>query len=254
MFTIPINIEQPIKLNINNVDIAGIYNDDFVITETLENMYFALSNMTDFACTYIKAIEDPGSVIVVSDEYKTRIIKIHNKDEELFSIEIGLQDLAKELIADIEPLLNDGIYGYDMGSIKMKLQALKAVYEDIKRMPELGNLLFGNSRGEYRLERERNQDVFNNFLYDNGFDGYGHYQDEVEANERGGYTNETFEINPYYWGENEDEANKPNFIFKPTGLQISWYKYPLRDSYSSEPLTTEQLRKILADCAKSLHD
>lgn len=40
---------------------------------------------------------------------------------------------------------------------------------------ELGNLMFGNSRGLYAVEpREDYQEIFCEFLKRNGFDMYGH--------------------------------------------------------------------------------
>ena len=45
---------------------------------------------------------------------------------------------------------------------------------------------------------------------------------------------------------------KPNFLYKPTGFTISWYKYPLRDSYMSEPLTVQEFAAIIDKCIESL--
>ena len=45
---------------------------------------------------------------------------------------------------------------------------------------------------------------------------------------------------------------KPNFLHKPTGFEIKWYKYPLRDSYMNQDITIEQFAKIIDDCIKSL--
>lgn len=45
---------------------------------------------------------------------------------------------------------------------------------------------------------------------------------------------------------------KPNFLYKPTGFSISWYKYPLRDSYMSERLTVQELGKLIDNCIASL--
>ena len=45
---------------------------------------------------------------------------------------------------------------------------------------------------------------------------------------------------------------KPNFLYKPTGFSISWYKYPLRDSYMSEQLTVAQFTEIIDKCIESL--
>lgn len=113
---------------------------------------------------------------------------------------------------------------------------------------ELGNLLFGNSRGNYAIEREEWQDPFCKFLDNNGFDGYGYKEDSDERC----FENDTFIIRPYYWGDEEDIAELPNFEYKPTGFTISWYKYPMRDAYASHDISTEEFIEILKACENSL--
>ena len=121
----------------------------------------------------------------------------------------------------------------------------KATFEDM----ELGNAIFGNSRGLYHVEpRDQYQDAFCEFLFANGFDGYG-YKEGHKSRE---FENETFVIRPYYWGEDDDIAALPNFEFKPTGLQIKWYKYPMRDAYSNMDISVEEMKYILAGCAASM--
>jgi len=194
---------------------------------------------------------------------------------------------------------------------------------------ELGNMIFGNSRGDFPIERgigyeEQLERLFEAYApdRDNSWREYG---------ER--FENDTFEVFPYYWddectcGFDEldaawDEANphkpecyqtalakgraanqgraddalytrlcaeygvpfpdgcavhctcgcdeeyakwgeahdhdpecllvKPNFLYKPTGFSVSWYKYPLRDSYTSEQLTVAQFTAIIDKCIESL--
>lgn len=57
--------------------------------------------------------------------------------------------------------------------------------------------------------------------------------------------------------ENSHDKNcpvvKPNFLFKPTGFSIKWYKYPLRDSYMSQFITLGEFRKIISECVDSLN-
>ena len=93
---------------------------------------------------------------------------------------------------------------------------------------ELGNMIFGNSRGEYPIEdRENWQDKFWE-IFDDVFDYYGYYEkfkeDPEHTTDRGGYENDVFLINPYYWGEDDDIAVLPNFVYKPVGWEIQWYK------------------------------
>jgi hypothetical protein len=44
---------------------------------------------------------------------------------------------------------------------------------------------------------------------------------------------------------------KPNFLFKPTGFSIKWYKYPLRDSYMNQNITLDEFKKIISVCIES---
>ena len=117
---------------------------------------------------------------------------------------------------------------------------------------ELGNLLFGNSRGEYPLQpREKYDEIFVHEIMDKtDIDGYGIVPREMWDDKARGYDCDLFSISPYYWGDDEDEAEKPNFVYKPTGLEIQWYKYPFRDSYSNKKITPEELQIILKECAE----
>jgi hypothetical protein len=45
---------------------------------------------------------------------------------------------------------------------------------------------------------------------------------------------------------------QPNFLFKPTSFRLDWYKYPLRDSYSSELLTAAMIDEMFAECERSM--
>lgn len=114
---------------------------------------------------------------------------------------------------------------------------------------ELGNLLFGNSRGNFVVERDEWQDPFVDFLYRNGFDMYGYYEESERC-----FENNVFVIRPYYWGEDEEIADLPNFEFKPTGFTITWYKYPMRDAYASHNISTKEFMRILKECEKSMNE
>jgi len=125
---------------------------------------------------------------------------------------------------------------------------------------ELGNLVYGNSRGKYSVPRTK--ELYIEFVRlfdaceptrDNSWREYG-----IE------FENDVFEVMPYWWGEctcgldgkqhnNVCKLIKPNFYHKESGLQVSWYKYPLRDSYSNIELTKELLSTIIDDCIVSLN-
>ena len=121
-----------------------------------------------------------------------------------------------------------------------------------EQTPELTHTISEYIGAKYQLNRGECQDLFGKFLLKNGFDGYGYYDGDKGRNLRGGYTNSTFEINPYYWGEDVTEMQKPNFIFFPKDIEIYWYKYPMRDPYASKELSRKQIKKMLKVCQESL--
>lgn len=45
---------------------------------------------------------------------------------------------------------------------------------------------------------------------------------------------------------------KPNFLHKPSGFSISWYKYPMRSSFMNENLSVQEFAKIIDSCIESL--
>jgi len=125
---------------------------------------------------------------------------------------------------------------------------------------ELGNMMFGNSRGEYPVER------LDRYYYEfeRLFNAYAPDRNNLWREYGVEFENDTFWVFPYYWGDctcgaegdeyctNECLLVKPNFYHKPTGFKLSWYKYPLRDSYSNEPVTMKLLQTIIDDCIASL--
>lgn len=118
---------------------------------------------------------------------------------------------------------------------------------------ELGNLLFGHSRGAYDIERFPAQDYFSDFFEKVGLDYHGHPRDGSPllkyVNSEGLIDTPMFSLFPYYWGEDEEYMAIPNFVFKPSDIEIRWYKYPLRDSYSNVELSADQIGNILYTCA-----
>ena len=119
---------------------------------------------------------------------------------------------------------------------------------------EMGTLIFGHSRGEYEISRNW-ETFFCKSLDKMGLDNYGLVEGENNPyeNNRGGITTDLFEINPYYWGEDEDEAEKPNFIYYPTGYELRWYKYPLRDSYANKDLSFMEFADMIEKCVRYIY-
>lgn len=120
---------------------------------------------------------------------------------------------------------------------------------------ELGNVIFGNSRGSYKIPGGKWQDRFIEVMDSIGIDNFGYLECDqlgIYETDRGGFENEVFLVNPYYWGTEKETCEKPNFIFKPMGLTINWYKSPLRDAYSNIKLNYEQFENILKECQNSV--
>lgn len=127
---------------------------------------------------------------------------------------------------------------------------------------ELGNLLFGHSRGKFDIPRDEWEEEFRDFLHRSGFDGYGHAEAErlrrfvkvIPASDGSDifFENDTFIIRPYYWGDDEEIMLKPNFVFKPKGINIDWYKYPLRDAYISDDIDFDAFVEMIKTCENSL--
>lgn len=142
---------------------------------------------------------------------------------------------------------------------------------------EIGNLLFGHSRGEYRLDRySAEADRLGNVLYELGLNSYG-YQDSdldrvvdhnphlqvtwLKEHPEGNDLRRVDVVDPntgeilmivrkYWWGdydtpEDKASADAPNLEVPKLDLQMDWYKYYGRDSYTNQPLTGELLDSIL---------
>lgn len=117
---------------------------------------------------------------------------------------------------------------------------------------ELGNAIFGNSRGKYEIVARRQfEDVFIPFLKKIGLDERGYSEDGWDK-EYATFNNDTFLVRPYYWGEDEYICSLPNFVYKPTGLEIQWYKWPFRDSYINQEMPLQQFEQIIEHCLNSV--
>ena len=119
---------------------------------------------------------------------------------------------------------------------------------------EIGNLIFGHNHETHPIDRGKYETAFVEFLDRIDCDEYGvSYGPTFLRNDRGGVTTDMFEVNPYWWGDedNTTEINKPNFYFKPTDYKIDWYKYALRDSYTNQELNLEDFKHMLSKCAEN---
>ena len=98
--------------------------------------------------------------------------------------------------------------------------------------PELGQILFGNPTGEYAAP-EAGDALVEGILSEIERVFWNLRQREWDR-----YEDPTIpgvEFRPYYWGDDEAEAEKPNLAFG--GVEIRWYKYPGRGSSCNRDLT-----------------
>lgn len=292
MFSKPQNGWSTVTLNDVVIGAASYIED--VATDTLTTLISYLKGeLTHFELMYDGEGYDFGISQIFNELYA-----VSNKSEDLkilFKIDPNYEDsstmetirkLAKEIYEDFTKDFNEWLVFYidndcEEELIKYKIEfqklldELKTILEQPYHDIEMGNLIFGNSRGEFCVSRDKWEEYFLKFLTQCGFDSYGHINDEeIERlycvtdyvpeqkilDDGTKYTehihlfsNDTFELRPYYWGDNEVLAKKPNFIYKPSNIEISWYKYPLRDAYSNKQLTLDELYTILKECAKSLN-
>jgi hypothetical protein len=77
--------------------------------------------------------------------------------------------------------------------------------------------------------------------------GYGAY-----------YENETFMMHPFCWCDSDEcpwcgDEQRANFIFKPTGAMVGWYKYIGRDNEISGSLPENWLSVCIASTERG-HD
>ncbi|WP_144106857.1 hypothetical protein [Paraburkholderia sp. BCC1886] len=111
---------------------------------------------------------------------------------------------------------------------------------------ELGNELFGHSRGQHEVDRDTYTPLFTALLDVMGQDSYGEKFD-----------NAVFSIRPYCWCDKPlcpqcGLGTEKNFVFRPIAFELSWYKYPLRDAYTNIPLTQAILRNVIGMSIESL--
>jgi len=75
----------------------------------------------------------------------------------------------------------------------------------------------------------------------------------------------SFTIMSYDWNEeyedyegkatpDDNNPDRPNFFYKPTGLKVWWYKYPFRSAELSQDLTLGTFENILGCCKGELDE
>ena len=115
---------------------------------------------------------------------------------------------------------------------------------------ELGQMLFGNPTQEYPVPREKWMGGPFEILMDAIAEKTGDKNFIYSPD----FSNDFFTIRRHYWGEDEEEMDKPNFEVPSENFSLTWYKYPFRGSYSSEKLTPKRWNDLIQKCIKSLEE
>lgn len=110
---------------------------------------------------------------------------------------------------------------------------------------ELGQMLFGNATEEFLVPRkswiEGPFEILMKAL-----------QQKTGEKEVYDFSNDYFTMRSYYWGEDEEEMEKPNFEIPSENFRLTWYKYPFRSSYANEKLTPQRWNDLIQKCLESL--
>ena len=130
---------------------------------------------------------------------------------------------------------------------------------------EIGNALFGHSRGRYEIDgTSRAADLLSDTLTELGVTGRGRVDDdnqEIIEPLIGVVLKETDRgvdvLNPqsgrllmrlraYWWGDDEDtvQAEAPNLEMPAVDVTVRWYKYWCRDAYANRPFTYELVQHM----------
>jgi hypothetical protein len=114
-------------------------------------------------------------------------------------------------------------------------------------VPELGQALFGCPTSEFAAP-----DEWADLLYSLGELVEASGADYNPAANTGEvFENGTFKMRAYWWGdENAPESEEPNFLHKPSGLEVRWYKWAGRGTSTNNP--EADMPAVVKECAASL--
>ena len=121
----------------------------------------------------------------------------------------------------------------------------RAKLEDI----EIGSLVFGqglsNLKSYYSIDR---RDEYEEIFFELINKLFKDPDNDVYCSD---FENDVFAYHYFrYWDGMDDDT--PNFVYKPENVKITWYKYPLRDSFCSHDLTLDQFKEMIDKCIESI--
>jgi len=116
-------------------------------------------------------------------------------------------------------------------------------------IPELGQMCFGNPTGSCAVPE------FVEALLSHVFGEIGRVYGNVHQ-QSWRYLSDPgmpgIEVRPYYWGDDPEDAAKPNFAF--SGVEIRWYKHPGRSMSCTRTLTEAEWVSWFDDCLKAIRE
>ena len=121
--------------------------------------------------------------------------------------------------------------------------------------PELGQMLFGQPWKEYTATAECEVLIDTlKYAFEATMRAVGrkvHAFDGPFANSGEAFLCDSFGAWAYQLG---DDPQPYNFFHFPTGLAISWYKYPGRGMSTNKRVTEKLADRVLLSCLDALHD
>ena len=103
-----------------------------------------------------------------------------------------------------------------------------------KMEPELGQMIFGCPTGSFELDDHADA-LLMAILREVG----RVYWNKNQAEWHYAHTGiPGLETRPYYWGDDDKEAAKPNLKYK--NVEVRWYKYPGRSMSVNKNMTVDQ--------------
>ena len=161
--------------------------DDFSAEEFMEN--YTPEEV------YLDMVKEGVESKAISNECmyaEVEIKKFGNVDEDFVSF-------MKDNLCDYDFLKSADLFKVDLNKIESKSKESR---EGFSKGMELGNMFFGNSRGEFEVNSVKKEDLIHGLIELCGAEPYGELdEDSKYYNElTGGFKNDVFEINPYYWG------------------------------------------------------
>jgi hypothetical protein len=112
--------------------------------------------------------------------------------------------------------------------------------------PELGQAFWGNSVCELDFDEQQDSYIVEYMLRVISYYATG------DASYSGDFENDVFEMRSYYWGDDEEKEELPNFRHIKSGLEIRWYKYIGRGMSVNAPVCPKCFIDIFAECLNSL--